>query len=438
MLCYFKFWLSTDENFSLNLINHSYKDLLRIDSMDVHPPLYYLIVKIIITPVLYFNHNFVVEIVLVRLLSMFFSLISFLYLRKISHYFHIYLNYKMQFLTFLMVPGVLIANPYDTQAFFNIRMYSLAAMFFVISFYYLLRYLGSGRNIFLYITLSLSLCAAYVHYYTAVMSGLLLLIYCVYSFFSKMYKTSIKLLVSGIVYLLSYMPWLLYSGIHQVNAVSKGYWIGYGLLFKNLLMIVVSIIVFLPLFIKLANAIGKDEKVHLFVLILINLLTLLLVCVLSILKSPILMLRYMYPSLLIFEFLSMSYLVMKIRNGDYSMRYCKRIVYMSIIPIAFSISTVFSLCNNVRNNIVTIDNFRLVNKSKNENFNADSLKIVDFHEDFHFKNNRSDIITQNIMYAHSVGKKIVLDETDQELILNQLGNPNFFSNLKMYLKVDNR
>ncbi len=41
-----------DEAFSLELIKHPFVELIKLDAMDVHPPLYYLIYKIAAMPIL--------------------------------------------------------------------------------------------------------------------------------------------------------------------------------------------------------------------------------------------------------------------------------------------------------------------------------------------------------------------------------------------------
>lgn len=38
--------LYVDESFTLGLIKHNWSQIISLDSMDVHPPLYYLVVKL--------------------------------------------------------------------------------------------------------------------------------------------------------------------------------------------------------------------------------------------------------------------------------------------------------------------------------------------------------------------------------------------------------
>lgn len=41
-----------DEAFSVELVKHSFVDIIKLDATDVHPPLYYLIYKLFAMPIL--------------------------------------------------------------------------------------------------------------------------------------------------------------------------------------------------------------------------------------------------------------------------------------------------------------------------------------------------------------------------------------------------
>lgn len=93
---YLKLTIFPDEMFSLNLIHHNFIEIVKLDSLDVHPPLYYLVVKIIFDILLWKGHSIISEIILGRIISIAFTIVAFFYLTKINLLMGIKLSKKLK------------------------------------------------------------------------------------------------------------------------------------------------------------------------------------------------------------------------------------------------------------------------------------------------------------------------------------------------------
>ncbi len=433
MLSCFRLWLNADEGFSINLVSHSYRKMIYLDSIDVHPPLYYIMLKTFLLPIGYFGNSFLLKVIFARILSFIFSVATFFYLRKLSNYFTISISMKKQFIIFLMLPGVLYWNPYDAQALFNIRMYSLSAMFFVMSFYYILKYLNNDSKYSLSLIIILSICSSYTHYFSAMMSGILILSYCVYFLAIKSYKYFSIFLFIGMGFLIFNIPWIGYSSLNQLGNVSKGYWIGYGLLLKNMLLILLIAFLFTYMFVKLITVNKSDKRRDLIIILIVNVVTLSLVFMFSILDNPILMLRYMYPSFLLFEFLSMSYFSFHIRNSKIEFNN----FYMLAVPLIFIFSILFSANTNLKNNSYIFKEFHFIKDYNSSDIDMINFKYIRLHENFSHasddEKSKQNLLTQSVMYAGSIHKKIILTSKNRNIVLKQFANDKFYDNLKYYI-----
>ena len=110
-----------DESFTINLARRPFSELFRIASLDVHPPLYYLIVKLFIT---FFGDSLIVF----HLPSM----LSFLVLVLISVlFFNRYFTVELA----LIYTTVLCSVPNMLLYALQLRMYSMAMLFVTAGFY---------------------------------------------------------------------------------------------------------------------------------------------------------------------------------------------------------------------------------------------------------------------------------------------------------------
>ncbi|WP_165807741.1 hypothetical protein [Apilactobacillus micheneri] len=396
---YMKLTLAKDEIFTLTLVHSNYLDIIRTDALDVHPPLYYLILKGIFGILLFYKHTLLSEIIVGRLFSILCACISFIYIRKVSKLIGIKVAWIYQLILMLLLPNVLglfnynFHQPMDLQPIINIRMYSLAAMFLVMGFYYLIIFSYHKHIGQLIISLLFFELSAYSHYFTAMMAGLFLFCYFIRALYRKEYFDTIKYLFSGIMFLVLYIPWILYGIRKQMIHASQGFWISRHFLLQNFLEIAFFAIIFIIPFCWML----KDDKIKakeiLIILFMVNFLTVLLSSLMSLYSTPMLLLRYMYPSLLIYEVLCFSYFVYA-----YSFKSSK-IIYRSLMIILFVFLPILSLKSlyfEVFNRIpVTQDLYNQFSKIKNNR--NDTVNI---------NNHNLTFFTENVMYAVSVNKKV--------------------------------
>jgi hypothetical protein len=212
-----------DESYSLSISKHSFGEIWSIGAYDVHPVLYYWMLKI----VRLLTNDSIMAIKI-------FSWVP-LVIMGILGYTHIRKDFGEKtglFFSFfaMLLPTCLI---YSCEA----RMYSWAMLFVTIMFIYCYRILksdkASNKNWIIFSIFSLA--SAYIHYYgliSAFVINLGMFIY--FAVKSKKNKGTdnrlywqnfIRNIISAIVQVALYMPWL---GVFlsQAKTVSGGYWIG--------------------------------------------------------------------------------------------------------------------------------------------------------------------------------------------------------------------
>ena len=234
-----------DESYSVAMSKHSFKEIWQIGSNDVHPVLYYMMIKI----VMLLTHN---NIMCVRL----FSCVPLIIMVILGNTFVkkefgekaglIFTFLTLTFPTMLMYAG-------------EIRMYTWAMLFVTLVFIYAYKILKNtesaekevekteiNENLFNektyiknWILFSLfALTSAYTHYYALVIAAIIDLFLIVYFIIKiKKNRKDIKLvkyykqnlicsISSAVLQLLLYLPWLSIF-LSQAKTVSKGFWLKY-------------------------------------------------------------------------------------------------------------------------------------------------------------------------------------------------------------------
>ncbi|MDR3223685.1 MAG: glycosyltransferase family 39 protein [Methanobrevibacter sp.] len=202
-----------DETFTLKLISMSFKDMIFATAKDVHPPLYYIILKVgtefcslFISSGSFnasdmFNSYYSLNIIVAKLISTI-PLILLLYFSftKLKKGFG-WLTSGIFGFCIVTMPKMMI---YCTQ----IRMYSWGIFFVTLSFYYCYKITEDPNKKNWIIFSIFSLMAIYTHYYATIAIGFiyLLLIYHIILKNRKMLKNWI---LSSVTIILVYIPWLL-------------------------------------------------------------------------------------------------------------------------------------------------------------------------------------------------------------------------------------
>lgn len=214
----FNYDLWVDEAFSLHLIQHSPMDVIRLTAMDVHPPLYYLILQAGITVL----HLFVPQasvIVCAKLLSV----VPFLALWLIGLFWVRKQWNEAVAANFVLL---LVGAPQLISYGVDIRMYGWALLFVTSTYLSALaaRQAPTGARAPWIAFVVFSLAAAYTHYFSliAVAIAYLLLLVDAIAFHRERIKA---ILLACVVTALCYLPWLIVL-LQQLAAVKENYWIG--------------------------------------------------------------------------------------------------------------------------------------------------------------------------------------------------------------------
>lgn len=202
-----------DESYSVSIANHSFSDIWKITSHDVHPPLYYWILHIL-------NLIFGTNIIIYRLFSVLcIILIGILGYTHIKKDFGEKIGILFSYLAFFL-PAVCV---YSVE----IRMYSLA-MFLATSMgiyaYRIIKNEFLKKNWIIFAISSLAL--SYTHYYGLMTAGIVNLILFIYILKNKRDdKRYIKyFLIQAVIEVTLYIPWLVLF-IAQAMGVKGGFWI---------------------------------------------------------------------------------------------------------------------------------------------------------------------------------------------------------------------
>lgn len=202
-----------DESYSVSIANHSFAEIWKISSYDVHPIFYYWILRIInliFGPNIYLYRMFSVLCIVLT------GLLGYTHIRKdFGEKVGILFSYFAFFLPAICVYAV------------EIRMYSLAlylASILGIYAYRIVKDKFSKKNWIIFAIASL--CLAYTHYYGLITSGIVNLILFIYILIKK--KDDKKYLkcfiIQAIIEVLLYLPWIgpfLYRSLKS----SGGFWI---------------------------------------------------------------------------------------------------------------------------------------------------------------------------------------------------------------------
>lgn len=194
-------YIFIDERFTIYLINLPLSKAISLCIMDVHPPLYYIILKIpcYILSALGISYN---PVIVCRIVSILPYLIILLYsvtkLRKEYGWF---------------VIGIFTFTLATMSAFFMqfliMRMYNWGLLFLLFSFIYLkdVIYKSDGKSWILFTLFTI--LGAYTHYLLLVTSVILYLGLLIYYFLNKYHGEIKKWFASAIAVFLVYIPWIL-------------------------------------------------------------------------------------------------------------------------------------------------------------------------------------------------------------------------------------
>ena len=202
-----------DEAYSVGIANQTFSDIWKVGGHDVHPVLYYWMLRIVN---LLTNGSILAYRLFSALPIALLGLIGYTHIRKD---FDEKTGIIFSFLCYFLPMMAVYAN--------QIRMYSWAIFIVTILAIYAYRiYLGQGTKKNWIIFGISSLASIFIHYYGLMTAGLINVFLLIYFIKNKRWKDLKWQIFFGIIQVVLYIPWLLYL-VSQMEHVSKGFWIGF-------------------------------------------------------------------------------------------------------------------------------------------------------------------------------------------------------------------
>lgn len=197
-----------DEPYTIALIQFSFSSIWDITSTDVHPPLYYMMLKAF--TILFGDSVFSMRI---------FSNIAFLLILLCGLFpIRVFFGSSVS-LIFIMIFTLL---PISQFMAINIRMYSWVAFFILAGSLCAYKAFCDNKTIYYILLAILSACACYTHYYGGVASGC---IYLILLFMLIVNKCNIKKLILSVGVLLILFSFWIPILLNQIIVVNNDYWI---------------------------------------------------------------------------------------------------------------------------------------------------------------------------------------------------------------------
>lgn len=212
-----------DELFTMGLAGQPLKELIDITAADVHPPLYYMIVKLFLGS-LGAGKSGAEQVMIAKLLSVLPFFLCMLYaVTKIRKHFGMFSAGLYFFL--------LITMPQMADYTVEVRMYGYALFFItagMLHAYELTDFSEDRRKRWIHwgMLTAYALAACYTHYFACVAACMIYVYLFGEALWSRRLGKRIKpFLASGTVCILGYLPWLATAVVSQVKNVKENYWI---------------------------------------------------------------------------------------------------------------------------------------------------------------------------------------------------------------------
>ena len=188
-------WL--DEAFSLSMIQQNFCEMIKNTAIDVHPPLYYLILKGFSSIIKIFSNNIIHISKLVSLIPIIFLLIiNYTSIEKMF-------NKKTSFLFSVFILGMPQIMKYSIE----IRMYSWGMLFVTLVYIYIIQWLKTDNKKYLFLATISSILSVYTHYFAAVSVGCIHLFFLIYIIKKDVNKFK-KYIISILEIFIAYIPWI--------------------------------------------------------------------------------------------------------------------------------------------------------------------------------------------------------------------------------------
>ncbi|WP_407379220.1 hypothetical protein [Methanobrevibacter sp.] len=306
-----------DEYFTISVLNFPITDLAYVIAHDVHPPLYYLLLKIASDILTIFGIGFD-KIFIYKIMTIIpYAIILILSVTKIK-------NEYGYFTAGLFAFSMAVMSEF--LVYYSIlRMYSWAALFVVLAFLYLRDVIDKNDRKYWALLTIFSVLAAYTHYFAAI--PIVCIYICLFIYLLLNDKEKLKYwFISAICGIILFAPWI-FSLTSQLTSVSEGYWIpeitfnniigflGYFVTpTRNFYTCIFSVVIFVAIIVYTAtifNRIDKKDRFYILCGLIAYLGTIIIGTGVSIMVRPIMVDRYLLPSAAILWF-AISFMIGKI------------------------------------------------------------------------------------------------------------------------------
>lgn len=324
-----------DESYSVGMSQRTFREIWMFGGHDVHPVLYYWLLKILSSIVGFFGISSITGKILT---FRFFSMIPIIIL-GILGFTHIRKDFGektgliFSFLVFFLPELAIYAN--------EIRMYSWGILSVSILAIYAYRLTKNSNTKNWVIFFLASIFSIFIHYYGLMAAGLINVFLLIYLIKEKKKTDIIKIISLGIVQLLAYIPWLMYF-ISQLNSISHGFWIKFTYpdslmelmsyqLIGNLdykIGFIISIILYVYLGIRLFKSDGNKKPAILSTITYLSVIAAAII-ITFILHSSILYYRYLFIVTGLYIF-SVSFIMAKEKKVFITFLICFIILVMSV------------------------------------------------------------------------------------------------------------
>lgn len=296
------FWC--DEIASIVISEKPIGELIATTAMDVHPPLYYLILKLFCSILgfsgLIFHAVSLIPYAIILILSL------TLFWKKLNPIVSVVLIVLSSFLYCSMHFNV------------EVRMYSWGSLFILLSFYYFREILTENKVKSYALFALFSLLAAYTHYFCIITVACLYVSIMIFSIKNKGNRIK-RTIITWILTVILYLPWAILFLLHYTKVSNKIYSATYNsfticleYIFSSKFswgLLVFSLAISIIVIVKYASA---SEKLWIITGILAVFFTILIPYAISIVMSPIMEKRHVYPSFII-AWMLLGYCISKCR-----------------------------------------------------------------------------------------------------------------------------
>lgn len=311
-------FISVDEWYTKGLVYFKIKDLLAAVSIDVHPPLYYIILKAGMKPLNAANIHFDLLFYL-----KFMSLVPYLIILATSF---TKIKKEYGYLTSGVFSFTLISMSTFFIQYLTARMYSWNLLFLLLSFIYLKDVLDSDDKKSWILFSLFTVLGAYTHYYSIFSSLILYLLLFRYLFKNK--KSSLKKFFASVFgCIIAYLPWFIVllgqlsepnnPGMGEVSFMFLLKVIRSGMLTSNdnLLVVIFAILMCLAMALVFKDYLTErnSDNFYLSSGMAMWIGTIILGFAISIIFRPVLSERYFIPCIGIFWFV-LSIYISKLNN----------------------------------------------------------------------------------------------------------------------------